>query len=71
MIYYLQMGCFFVPKRIPNKRCTPELKKLAAETMLEEKLSGRETYRQFEGTMSVESGIGSASACQKGIMTVK
>lgn len=31
-----------------NKRYTPEFKKLVVETMLKEKLSYRETARQFE-----------------------
>ena len=35
-------------KRKSNKRYTPELKKLAIETMLEEKLSYSETARRFE-----------------------
>ena len=37
-----------MPKGIPNKRYTPEFKKIVIETMLEEKLSYRETARQFE-----------------------
>ena len=32
----------------PNKRYTPEFKKLVVETMQQEKLSYRETARQFE-----------------------
>ena len=32
----------------PNKRYTPEFKKLVVETMMKEKLSYRETARQFE-----------------------
>ena len=42
------MGCFSMPKGIPNKRYTPEFKKLVVETMQNEKLSYRETARQFE-----------------------
>ena len=42
------MGCFIMPKGIPNKRYTPEFKKLVVETMMKEKLSCRETARQFE-----------------------
>ena len=37
-----------MPKGIPNKRYTPEFKKLVVETMQKEKLSYRETARQFE-----------------------
>ena len=37
-----------MPKGIPNKRYTPEFKKLVVETMQKEKLSDRETARQFE-----------------------
>ena len=42
------MGCFIMPKGIPNKRYTPEFKKLVIETMMAEKLSYRETARRFE-----------------------
>lgn len=37
-----------MPKGVPNKRCTPEFKKLVVETMQREKLSHRETARRFE-----------------------
>ena len=37
-----------MPKGIPNRRYTPEFKKLVVETMLKEKLSYCETARQFE-----------------------
>lgn len=37
-----------MPKGIPNKRYTPEFKKLVIETMQEEGLSYRETARRFE-----------------------
>lgn len=37
-----------MPKGIPNKRYTPEFKKLVVETMQEEKLSYSETSRRFE-----------------------
>ena len=37
-----------MPKGIPNKRYTPEFKKLVVETMMKEKLSYRETARRFE-----------------------
>ena len=42
------MGCLTMPKGIPNKRYTPEFKKLVVETMQKEKLSYRETAKQFE-----------------------
>ena len=35
-------------KGVPNKRYTPEFKKLVVETMQKEKLSYRETARQFK-----------------------
>ncbi len=35
-------------KGVPNKRYTPEFKKLVVETMVKEKLSYREAARQFE-----------------------
>ena len=37
-----------MPKGVPNKRYTPEFKKLVVETMQKEKLGYRETARQFE-----------------------
>ena len=37
-----------MPKGVPNRRYTPEFKKLVVETMLKEKLSYCETARQFE-----------------------
>ena len=37
-----------MPKGKPNKRYTPEFKKIVIETMLEEKLSYSETARRFE-----------------------
>lgn len=42
------MGCFSMPKEVPNKRYIPELKKLVIETMQEEKLSYSETCRRFD-----------------------
>ena len=42
------MGCFDMPKGIPNKRYTPEFKRLVVETMREEDLSVREAMRRFE-----------------------
>ena len=37
-----------MPKGVPNKRYTPEFKKLVVETMQKEKLSCSEVARQFE-----------------------
>ena len=37
-----------MPKGKPNKYYTPEFKKLVVETMIEEKLSYKETERRFE-----------------------
>ena len=37
-----------MPKGVPNKRYTPEFKKMVIETMIEEKLSDKETARRFE-----------------------
>ena len=34
MIYYLTDGVILMPKGVPNKRYTPEFKKLVVETML-------------------------------------
>ena len=42
------MGCFAMPKGIPNKRYAPEFKRLVVETMREEDLSVREAMRRFE-----------------------
>ena len=42
------MGCVIMPKGIPNKRYTPEFKRLVVETMREEDLSVREAMRRFE-----------------------
>ena len=36
MVYYLISGVFFYAKGVPNKRYTPEFKKLVIETMQEE-----------------------------------
>ena len=47
MIYYLADGVIYMPKGIPNKRYTPEFKKMVIETMREEKLSYSETERRF------------------------
>ena len=40
-------GVFTMPKGVPNKRYTPEFKKLVVETMQEEKLSYSETAARF------------------------
>ena len=37
-----------MPKGVPNKRYTPEFKKLVVETMQKEKLSYHEAARRFE-----------------------
>lgn len=42
------MGWFIISRGKPNKRYTPEFKKLVVETMLNEKLSYSETGRRFE-----------------------
>jgi len=42
------MGCFSMPKGVPNKRYTGEFKQMVVETMMKEKLSYKETARQFE-----------------------
>ena len=47
-ILVLRNGVFSMPKGIPNKRYTPEFKKMVVETMQEEKISYREAAKQFE-----------------------
>ena len=42
------MGCFSMPKGVPNKRYTGEFKQMVVETMMREKLSYCEAARQFE-----------------------
>ena len=42
------MGCFSMPKGVPNKRYTPEFKQMVVETMMREKLNYREMAQQFE-----------------------
>ena len=44
------MGCFSMPKGEPNKRYTGEFKQMVVETMMHEKLSYRETAKQFDIT---------------------
>ncbi len=48
MIYYLTEGGFIIPKGIPNKKYTPEFKKMAVETMQAERLSYHEAVRRFD-----------------------
>ena len=48
------MGCFIMPKRVPNKRHTSELKKVLVETMLKEKLSYYETAKRFEASSDTQ-----------------
>ena len=48
MVYYLTSGVLNMPKGVPNKRYTPEFKKMVIETMQQEKLSYSETARRFE-----------------------
>ena len=40
-------GVIYMPKGVPNKRYTPEFKKMVVETMHREKMSYYETERQF------------------------
>ncbi len=44
------MNCtpFVMSRGKPNKRYTPEFKKVVVETMMEERLSHSETCRRFE-----------------------
>ena len=42
------MGCFTMPKGVPNKRHTGEFKQMVVETMMRDKLSYREVAHQFE-----------------------
>ena len=48
MVYCLTSGVLIMPKGVPNKRYTPEFKKMVIETMQQEKLSYSETSRRFE-----------------------
>ena len=41
------MGCFSMPKGVPNKRHTGEFKQSVVETMIRDKLSYTEAARQF------------------------
>ena len=42
------MGCFSMPKGVPNKRYTGEFKQMVVETVMKDKLSYRETAQQLE-----------------------
>ena len=48
MIYYLTSGVFIMPKGVPNKRYTPEFKKMVVETTEREHLSVRSAMKEFE-----------------------
>ena len=41
------MGCFLMPKGVPNKRYTGEFKQMVVETLRREKLSYREAEEKF------------------------
>ena len=42
------MGCYSMPKGVPNKRYTGEFKQMVVETMMRDKISYREAARRFE-----------------------
>ena len=42
------MGCFSMPKGVPNKRYTGEFKQMVAEAIIKDKLSYREAAKRFE-----------------------
>ena len=42
------MGCFSMPKGVPNKRYTGEFKQKVAEAIIRDKMSYREAAKQFE-----------------------
>ena len=42
-----QVGCFAMPKGVPNKRYTPEFKRMVVETMKKEHLSIHATMQEF------------------------
>ena len=42
------MGCFSIPKGVPNKHHTGEFKQMVVETMIRDKLSYLEAAQQFE-----------------------
>ena len=42
------MGCFSIPKGVPNHKYTGEFKQLVVETMMTERLSYKETAKRFD-----------------------
>jgi transposase-like protein len=42
------MGCFSMPKGVPNKRYTGEFKQMVAEAIIRDKMSYREAAKRFE-----------------------
>ena len=48
MVYYLTSGVLIMPKGVPNKRYTPEFKRMVVETMEKEHLSVRSAMKEFE-----------------------
>ena len=42
------MGCFYMPKGIPNKKYTGEFKQMVVETMRRERLSYNEAEKRFD-----------------------
>ncbi len=50
------MGCFIMPKGIPNKRYTPEFKQLVVETMRKEHISVRDGIIERWEAKSSEEG---------------
>ena len=50
-----------MPKGVPNKRYTPEFKKLVVETMMKEKMSYRETINNLKSAIITEYKTGNES----------
>lgn len=42
------MGCFSIPKGVPDKHYTGEFKQMVAEAIIKDKMSYREAAKQFE-----------------------
>ena len=42
------MGCFIMPKGIPNKRYTPEFKKQVVEAVIQDDLSYKKAARLYD-----------------------
>ena len=42
------MGCFIMPKGIPNKRYTPEFKQQVVEAVMQDGLSYKEAARLYD-----------------------